>query len=93
MLGNSILEIGIHTTESKPLAAGLTQLLGVIVSKSSVITLIVLDVDTVLGCKLLKCLLGKGGLSSRVIDLEVQKTQSGVLVHKNSAVSVPLLGE
>jgi hypothetical protein len=70
VLGNSILEIGVHATESKLLAAGLTQLLGVVVSTSSVITLIVLDVDTVLGCKLLKRLLGKGGFSSGVIDLE-----------------------
>jgi hypothetical protein len=46
-----------------------------------------------LGCKLLKCLLGKHGLCGRVFNLEVRKMQSGEVVHKNSAISVPLLGE
>jgi hypothetical protein len=46
-----------------------------------------------LGCKLLKHLLGKHGLCGGVINLEVHKTQSGEVVHKNSAIPVPLLGE
>ncbi len=33
-----------------------------------------------LGCKLLKCLLGKHGLCGGVINLEVHKMQSGELV-------------
>jgi hypothetical protein len=44
-------------------------------------------------CKLLKRLFGKYGLCGGVVDLEVQKMQSGEVVHKNSAISVPLLGE
>jgi hypothetical protein len=64
-----------------------------IFSKLSVITVIVLDADTMLGGKLLKCLLGKDGLSGRVVNLEVHETQMGVGVHKNSTVSVLLLGE
>jgi hypothetical protein len=58
----------------------------------SIITVIVLDADTVLVGKLLKCLLSKNGLTGRFVDLEMHKTQSGVVVHKNGAVSVPLLG-
>ncbi len=46
-----------------------------------------------LGCKLLKCLLGKHGLCGGVVNLEVHETQLGEVVHKNSAISVPLLGE
>jgi hypothetical protein len=46
-----------------------------------------------LGCKLLKCLLGKHGLCGRVINLEVHKMQSGDVVYKNSAIPVLLLGE
>jgi hypothetical protein len=40
--------------------------------------------------KLFKCLLGKDGLGSEVVNLKVHEMQSGVVVHKNSAVSVPL---
>jgi hypothetical protein len=93
MLGNSTLEMGVHGTESKQLRAGLAWLLEGVVSKSSVIKVIVLDADNVLGGKLLKCLPGKDGLSGGVVILKVHKMQSGVVVHKNSAVSVPLLGE
>ncbi len=46
-----------------------------------------------LGCKLLKRLLGKLGLCNGVVNLEVYKTQSGEVVHKSSAIPVPLLGE
>ncbi len=90
MFGNSILEIGVHATESKPLVAGLSCLLEGVVGKLSVITAILLDVDAMLGGKLLDCLLGKHGLSNGVVDLEMHKMQ---VIHKNSAVSVPLLGE
>ena len=50
--------------------------------KLSDITVIVLDADTVLGSKVLICLLGKDGLSGRVFNLEVHETQSGVVVQK-----------
>ncbi len=59
----------------------------------SIITVIVSDADTMLGCNLLECLLGKHGLCSGVVNLEVHETQSEEVVHKNSAISVLLLGE
>ncbi len=46
-----------------------------------------------LGYKLLKRLLSKHGLCSRVINLEVHKMQLGKVVHKNSEIPVPLLYE
>ncbi len=55
--------------------------------------MIVLDADTVLGSKLLKCLLGKDGLGGGVIDLLMHEMQLGAVVHKNGGVSVPLLDE
>jgi hypothetical protein len=64
-----------------------------IVRKLSVTTVIVLNADTLLGGKLLKCLLGKDGLSGGGNNLEVHTMQSGVVVKKKRAVSVPLLGE
>jgi hypothetical protein len=94
VLSNSILEMSIHSAESKSLAAGLARLLPGIVSKLSVITVIVYDADTMLSCKLLKCLLGsKHGLWGRVINLEIHETQSGEVAHKNSAIPAPLLCE
>ncbi len=93
VLRNSILEMGIYATESKSLAAGLSCLPPGIASKLSIITATVQDANTVLGCKALKRLLGKHGLYGKVINLEVHKTQLGEVVHKNSAISVPLLGE
>ena len=46
-----------------------------------------------LGCILFKGLLGKNGLGRSIIDLEMDKSQMGVVVHKNGAASAPLLGE
>ncbi len=46
-----------------------------------------------LSCKLLKRLLGMHGLCGKVVNLEVHKMQLGEVVHKNSAIPVPLLGE
>ncbi len=46
-----------------------------------------------LGCKLLKRLLGKHCLCGGVVNLEVYKMQLGEVVHKNSAIPVPLLCE
>jgi hypothetical protein len=45
-----------------------------------------------LGCKLLKHLLGKHGLCGRVLNLEVDKMQLEEVAYKNSAISVLLLG-
>jgi hypothetical protein len=68
VLGNFILEMGIHATDGKLLVAGLACLPEGVVGRSSIITVIVLDADVVLGGKLLKCLLGKeDGLGSRVL--------------------------
>ncbi len=53
-----------------------------VVSKLSVITVIVLNADTMLSCKLFKRLLGKHGLCSGVINLEVHKMRSEEVVHK-----------
>jgi hypothetical protein len=46
-----------------------------------------------LGCKLLKCLLDKHGLYGRAVNLEAHEMQVGEVVHKNSAIPVPLLCE
>ena len=75
------------------MAAVLTCLFEGVVGKAPVVTMVVLDADSMLGCILFDGLLGKNGLGRRIIDLEMDKLQTGVVVHKNSTSSVPLLGE
>jgi hypothetical protein len=43
--------------------------------------------------ELLKCVLGSDSFDGGIINLVVHKTQSGVMVDKDGAASVPLLGE
>jgi hypothetical protein len=55
--------------------------------------MVVLDANTVLGSKTLKSVLGGDSLDRGIIDLIVHETQPGVMVNKDSAASVTLLGE
>jgi hypothetical protein len=54
----SILKVGIDPAEGELLIDLLTHNLEVVVSKSSVVTVVMLDPDTVLGSKSFKCSLG-----------------------------------
>ena len=60
--------------------------------KLPVVAVVVVNVNTVLSGKLLKGLLGGQCFDGGIIDLVVYETQSGVMVHKDGATSVPLLG-
>jgi hypothetical protein len=51
------------------------------------------DVNAVLGGKLLKSVLGGDSFDGGIMDLVVHETYSGVMVNKDGAASVPLLGE
>ncbi len=55
--------------------------------------MVVVDANTVLGGKLLKRVLGSNSINRKIIDLVMDEMQSGVIVHKNGAALVPLLGE
>ncbi len=55
--------------------------------------MVVVDANAVLGGKLLKRVLGGDSFDGGIIDLDMHKTQSGVMIHKNCAAPVPLLGE
>ena len=50
-LGNAILEVGVHATEGKLLARVLACLFKGIVGESPIVTVVVLDSDTVFGSK------------------------------------------
>ena len=63
------------------------------IAEVPVVAVVVVNVNTVLSGKLLKGLLGGQCFDGGIIDLVVYETQSGVMVHKDGATSVPLLGE
>jgi hypothetical protein len=54
----SILKVGINPTEGESLIALLTRHLEVVVGKSTIVTVVMLDPDAMLGSKLFECLLG-----------------------------------
>ena len=54
-LSNPILEICSYASEGELLLVLSTFFLESIVSKSAIVTVIMLDVDAVIGCKLLEC--------------------------------------
>ena len=58
-----------------------------------VVAVVVVDANAVLGGKLLKSVLGGDSFDGEIINLVVHETQSGVMVDKDGAASVPLLGE
>ena len=55
--------------------------------------MVVVNANAVLSGKLLKGVLGSNCFDGGIIDLVMYKTQSGLMVHKDGATLVPLLGE
>ncbi len=55
--------------------------------------MVVVDANAVLGGELLKSVLGGNSFDGGIINLVVHKMQSGVMVNKDGAASVPLLCE
>ena len=55
--------------------------------------MVVVNANAVLGSKLLKSVLGGNSFDGRIINLVVHETQFGVMVDKDGAASVSLLGE
>ena len=92
-LCNSILEVGIDPTEGELLAALLACGDKCIVCKLAIITMVVLDLHSMLGCKLLKGLFCSNGFfrierRHQMHILEVQE-----VVDENRGIAVVLLGE
>jgi hypothetical protein len=92
-LGNAALEMGIHSAEGKTLAAFVACLLEGVIVKLSVVAVIMLDANAMLGGKGLKCSPGGNGLDGGVIDLEMDELQTRVVVHKAGPAPVALLGK
>ncbi len=75
------------------LASFVACLLESVVIKLSVVAVIMLDANAVLGGKGLECSLGGDGLDGGVIDLEMDESQTRVVVHKDGRAPVALLGK
>ena len=70
-LSNAILKVGVQATEGKLLAHVMTCLFEGVVGKSLIVTVVVVDSDTVFGSEGLKGAFGGDGFDQRVIDLGV----------------------
>ncbi len=93
-LGDAILEMGIHSpADGKMLAAFVACLLEGIVVKLSVVAVIMLDANAMLGSEGLECSLGGNGLDGGVINLEMDESQTRVVVHKDGPAPVAFLGK
>ena len=75
------------------MAAVLTCLFEGFVGKAPVVTMVVLDADPMLGCKLFEGLLGKNGLGRRSSTWRWTNRKWEWGAYKNGAASVLLLGE
>ncbi len=62
LFGNSILVVGIDAGKAKTLVAGLATLLPSIGCKDSIVSMVVLDVDTMGEAEVFKCFLANDGL-------------------------------
>ncbi len=92
-LCNPILEVSVYPTEGESLTTVLTLFLESVVVETPVVAVVVVDANAMLGGKLLKSVFGGNSFDGGIIKLVVHETQSGVIVNKDGAASVPLLGE
>ncbi len=90
-LGDAILEMDFHSVEGKTLVAFVACLLEGVVVKSSVVAVIMLDANAVLGGKGLECSLGGDDLDGGVINLEMDELLTRVVVHKDGRARLVLI--
>ena len=89
-LGNAILEVGVYATEGKLLVGVIACLFEGIVGELPVVTVIVLDLNAVLGGKGLKGVFGSDGFNQRVINLRVEVSQATVVVDEDGSAAIAL---
>ncbi len=91
LLCNSILKVCIDAAVRDELLIYITVRDERIVSKMSIVTVVLLDVDRVSWCQFFKCFLGFNGISRRKSLLEIYIVKAGEVVDKYGSVLVPLL--
>ena len=93
-LGDAILEVRIYPAKGELLALGLACLTEEAVGKSAVVTVVVGDTDAMLSGKLFEgALCIDGFLAGEIAGHQVDKLETGIMVHKNGGIPIARLGE
>ncbi len=94
LLANAILEVRTYPAKGERLALGLACLTEEAVRKLTVVTVVVGDTDAMLGGKLFKGALRIDGfLAGEIAGHQVDKLETGIMVHKNGGIPIARLGE
>ena len=93
-LGDAILEVRIYPAKGELLALGLACLTEETVGESTVVTVVVGNTDTMLSGKSFKGALRiEGFLAGEIAGHQVNKLETGIMVHKNGGIPIARLGE
>ena len=87
------MEMGVYATEGKLLAGVMACLFEGVVGETSIVAVIVLDPNAVLGSEGLKGVFGGNGFDRRVINLKVDVSHASVVVDEDSSTAIALLGK
>ncbi len=93
MLGNAILKVGIDSTEGELLPCIVACLSEGVVVKTSIVAVVMEDLDSMLCSKLLEGKLGSKSFVELVIELEVDKSKAAEVVDEDGGALVALLGK
>ncbi len=93
MLGSAILKVGIDPTEGELLPCVMACLSEGVVAKTSVVAVVMEDLDSMLCSVLLKGKLGGESFIGLVVELEVDKSKAAEVVDEDGGALVALLGK
>jgi hypothetical protein len=94
LLGDAILEVRIYPAKGELLTLGLACLREEAVGESTIVTVVVGDTDAMLSRKLFKGALHIDGfLAGEIAGHQVDKLETGIMVHKNDGILIAHLGE
>ncbi len=93
LLGDAILKVGIDSTEGELLPCIVACLSECVVVETSVVAVVMEDLDSMLCSILLESKLGGESFVGLVIELEVDKSKVAEVVDKDSGTLVVLLGK
>ena len=94
LLGDAILEVRIYPAKGELLALGLTCLTEKAVGKSTDVTVVVGNMDAILSGKSFEGALRIDGfLAGEIAGHQVDKLETGIMVHNNIGIPIARLGE
>ena len=93
VLGDAILEVGIHAAEGELLSRVVAGLLEGVVVEVPVVAVVVEDLHAVLGGECLEGAFGCESFRGCIIDLEVDEVQVAEVVNEDGGAPIAPLGE